>query len=345
MRKLLAVVSVLFVAHVALLFVHPSGAETPPAGSALKVGIVFDVGGRGDKSFNDGAYNGGQRAERELGAHVRFIEPGDGSDRESGLRLLAAEGMSLVVGVGFIFSDDLTQLAKEYPNTPFAGIDYSVGVDKAGNPIPPPPNLAALKFREEEGSFLVGALAALVSKTHKVGFVGGMNFPLIHKFEAGYRAGVKHVCPRCAIISQYAGVTPEAFRNPGRGKELALSQYQQGVDIIYHAAGSTGLGVFEAARQSGKLAIGVDADQYQEAPGYILTSMVKGVDVAVFEATRWVKEGRFKGGVYQLGLKEGGVGYVYDEHNRALIPPEVHARVEQLKQEIIAGRIKVPDTL
>jgi len=345
MRKLLAVVSVLLVAHVALLFVHPSGAETPPAGSALKVGIVFDVGGRGDKSFNDGAYNGGQRAERELGAHVRFIEPGDGSDRESGLRLLAAEGMSLVVGVGFIFSDDLTQLAKEYPNTPFAGIDYSVGVDKAGNPIPPPPNLAALKFREEEGSFLVGALAALVSKTHKVGFVGGMNFPLIHKFEAGYRAGVKHVCPRCAIISQYAGVTPEAFRNPGRGKELALSQYQQGVDIIYHAAGSTGLGVFEAARQSGKLAIGVDADQYQEAPGYILTSMVKGVDVAVFEATRWVKEGRFKGGVYQLGLKEGGVGYVYDEHNRALIPPEVHARVEQLKQEIIAGRIKVPDTL
>lgn len=345
MRKLLAVVSVLLVAHVALLFVHPSGAETPPAGGALKVGIVFDLGGRGDKSFNDGAYNGGQRAERELGARVRFIEPGDGSDRESGLRLLAAEGMSLVVGVGFIFSDDLTQLAKEYPSTPFAGIDYSVGVDKAGNPIPPPANLAALKFREEEGSFLVGALAALVSKTHKVGFVGGMNFPLIHKFEAGYRAGVKQVCPRCAIISQYAGVTPEAFRNPGRGKELALSQYQQGVDIIYHAAGSTGLGVFEAARQSGKLAIGVDADQYQEAPGYILTSMVKGVDVAVYEASRWVKEGRFKGGIYQLGLKEGGVGYVYDEHNRALIPPDVRARVEQLRQEIIAGRIKVPDTL
>ena len=344
MRKLLALVSVLLVAHVALLFVRPSGAEPPPAGSVLKVGIVFDVGGRGDKSFNDGAYLGGQRAERELGAHVRFIEPGDGSDRESGLRLLAAEGMRLVVGVGFIFSDDLTQLAKEYPNTPFAGIDYSVGVDRAGNPIPPPPNLAALKFREEEGSFLVGALAALVSKTHKVGFVGGMNFPLIHKFEAGYRAGVKHVCPRCAIISQYAGVTPEAFRNPGRGKELALSQYQQGVDIIYHAAGSTGLGVFEAARQSGKLAIGVDADQYQEAPGYILTSMVKGVDVAVYEATRWVKEGRFKGGVYQLGLKEGGVGYVYDEHNRAMIPADVHARVEQLKQEIIAGKINVPST-
>jgi basic membrane protein A len=178
-----------------------------------------------------------------------------------------------------------------------------------------------------------------------VGFVGGMNFPLIHKFEAGFRAGVKHVCSQCTIISQYAGVTPEAFRNPGRGKELALSQYQQGVDIIYHAAGSTGLGVFEAARQSGNLAIGVDADQYLEAPGHILTSMVKGVDVAVFEATRWVKEGRFKGGIYQLGLKENGVGYVYDEHNRALIPDAVHARLEQLKQEIIAGKIKVPSTL
>jgi basic membrane protein A and related proteins len=345
MRKLLTVVAVLLVAHVAMLFVRPSGAEQPPSSSAVGVGIVFDLGGRGDKSFNDGAYIGGERAQRELGAHLRFIEPGDGSDRESGLRLLAAEGMDLVVGVGFIFSDDLTQLAKEYPNTHFAGVDYSVGVDKAGNPIPPPPNLAALKCREEEGSFLVGALAALVSKSKKVGFVGGMNFPLIHKFEAGFRAGVRHVCPRCEIISQYAGVTPEAFRNPGRGKELALSQYQQGVDIIYHASGSTGLGVFEAARQTGKLAIGVDADQYQEAPGHILTSMVKGVDVAVFEASRWVKEGRFKGGVYQLGLREGGVGYVYDEHNRALIPENVHTRVEHLKQEIIAGKIKVPDTL
>jgi basic membrane protein A len=345
MRKLLTVVSVLLVAHVALLFVRPTGAEVPVSGSGVDVGIVFDIGGRGDKSFNDGAYLGGERAERELGTHVRFIEPGDGSDRESGLRLLAAEGMDLVVGVGFIFSDDLTLLATEYPNTRFAGIDYSIGVDSAGQPIAPPPNLAALKFREEEGSFLVGALAALVSKTGKVGFVGGMNFPLIHKFEAGYRAGVRYVCPRCTITSQYAGVTPEAFRNPGRGKELALSQYQGGVDIIYHASGSTGLGVFEAARQTGKLAIGVDADQYAEAPGHILTSMVKGVDVAVYEATRWVKEGTFRGGIYQLGLREGGVGYVYDEHNRALIPPAVHARVEQLKQDIIAGKIKVPSTL
>ena len=345
MRKLLLLVGALVLTHFALLFVQTGDAVQPPTPEVTDVGVVFDLGGRGDKSFNDGAYIGGERARLELGAHVRFIEPGDGSDREAGLRLLAAEGMDLVVGVGFIFSDDLTQLAIEYPNTRFAGVDYSVAVDSAGNPVPPPPNLAALKFREEEGSFLVGALAALVSTSKKLGFVGGMNFPLIHKFEAGYRAGVKHVCPSCTVVSQYAGVTPEAFRNPGRGKELALSQYQQGVQIIYHASGSTGLGVFEAARQTGKFAIGVDADQYAEAPGHILTSMVKGVDVAVFEATRLTKEGTFKGGVYQLGLREDGVGYVYDDNNRALIPPAVRERVEQLKQEIIAGRIKVPSTL
>lgn len=349
MRKLLWLIAVLLVAHVSLLFVQRGSAAPPPSEQTVDVGVVFDMGGRGDKSFNDGAYLGGERAARELGAQVRFIEPGDGSDREAGLRLLAAEGMDIVFGVGFIFSDDIWQLAHEYPTTRFAGIDFAK-VDAQGNPLTPPPNLAALKFREEEGSFLVGAIAGLMSKTRKVGFIGGMNFPLIHKFEAGYRAGVASVCRQCAIVSQYAGVTPEAFRNPGRGKELALSQYGQGVDIIYHASGSTGLGVFEAARQAStgdvrKYAIGVDADQWNEAKGYVLTSMVKGVDVAVFEATRWTKDGTFKGGIYQLGLKEGGVGYVYDDNNRSLIPPEVIARVERLKQDIIAGRIRVPSTL
>ncbi|HET9012260.1 MAG TPA: BMP family ABC transporter substrate-binding protein, partial [Gemmatimonadaceae bacterium] len=237
MKKLLILVAALLVVHVALLFVHPSGAAVPPSGDAVDVGVVFDLGGRGDKSFNDGAYLGAERAEKELGVRVRFIEPGEGSDRESGLRLLAAEGMDLVVGVGFIFTDDLTQLAKEYPNTNFAGVDYSVATDANGAVIAPPANLAALKFREEQGSFLVGALAALVGKSKKVGFVGGMDFPLIQKFEMGYKAGVKKVCPDCEVVSQYAGVTPEAFRNPGRGKELALSQYQQGVNVIFHASG------------------------------------------------------------------------------------------------------------
>ncbi len=345
MRKLLIFVAVLLAVHVALLFVHPSSAAEAPVGAnTVDVGIVFDMGGRGDKSFNDGAYLGAERAEKELGVKVRFIEPGEGSDREAGLRLLAAEGMDLVVGVGFIFTDDLTQLANEYPKTDFAGVDYSVGVDKDGKLIPPPANLAALKFREEQGSFLVGALAALVGKSKKVGFVGGMNFPLIHKFEAGYTAGVKAVCPDCEVLSQYAGVTPEAFRNPGKGKELALSQYGQGVNIIFHASGSTGLGVFEAARQTNKLAIGVDADQYNEAPGFVLTSMIKGVDNAVYDAIKRVKEQRFKGGVYQYGLAEGGVGYVYDRNNEKMIPADVRARLESLKQDIISGKITVPST-
>ena len=344
MRKLLIFIGVLFAVHLVLLFVRPSGAAVPPVGDAVDIGVVFDLGGRGDKSFNDGAYIGAERAEKELGVRVRFIEPGEGSDREAGIRLLAAEGLDLVIGVGFIFTDDLTQLAREYPNTKFAGVDYSVAQDKDGNVIQPPSNLAALKFREEQGSFLVGAIAALVGKSKKVGFVGGMNFPLIHKFEMGYTAGVKAVCPDCVVLSQYAGVTPEAFRNPGKGKELALSQYQQGVNVIFHASGSTGLGVFEAARQTGKLAIGVDADQYNEAPGYVLTSMVKRVDNAVFDAVKRVKEKRFAGGIYQYGLAEDGVGFVNDRNNQKLIPAAVRARVDLLRQDIIAGRISVPST-
>jgi basic membrane protein A len=344
MRKLLILVSVLLVAHVVLLFVHVSGAAQPAGDNGVNVGIVLDVGGLGDKSFNDGAYKGATRAEKELGAHVRLIEPGEGADREAGLRLLAAEHMDIVIAVGFIFTDDVNQLAKEYPNTNFADVDYSVSNDAAGNPLPPPPNVAALKFKEEEGSFLVGAIAALAGNSKKVGFVGGMDVPLIQKFEAGYKAGVKAVCADCTVITQYAGVTPEAFRNPGKGKELALSQYQQGVNVIYHASGSTGLGVFEAARQTGKLAIGVDADQYSEAPGRILTSMVKGIDVAVFDMIKRVKDHSFKGGIYTFGLEQNGVGYVYDEHNRALIPDSVRARVEQLKADIIAGKIHVPST-
>jgi basic membrane protein A and related proteins len=171
-----------------------------------------------------------------------------------------------------------------------------------------------------------------------------MDIALIHKFEAGYRAGVKHVCSDCEVLVQYAGVTPEAFRNPGRGKELALSQYGQGVNVIFQAAGSTGLGVFEAARSSNKLAIGVDADQHAEAPGHILTSMVKGIDESVFQAVKAVKEGTFKGGIQQFGLAEKGVGYIYDANNRNLIPDNVRARLLELEAEIVAGRIKVPST-
>lgn len=344
MRRTFYLLGALVAVHLLLLTITPSGATVAPEGEGLDIGIVFDVGGRGDKSFNDGAFLGGMRAADSLGARVRYIEPGEGSDREAGLRLLAAEGMDLVLAVGFIFTDDVLTLAREYPDVKFAGVDYAVSTDSLGNPLPLPPNLVALKFREEEGSFLVGALAAMVGGSKKVGFIGGMDIALIHKFEAGYRAGVMHVCPDCEVLVQYAGVTPEAFKNPGKGKELALSQYQQGVNVIYHASGSTGLGVFEAARTTNKLAIGVDADQYAEAPGHVLTSMVKGIDAAVFDAAKAVQDGVFQGGVRVFGLAEKGVGYVYDENNRALIPDSVRARLQELEAQIIAGRIRVPST-
>jgi basic membrane protein A and related proteins len=250
------------------------------------------------------------------------------------------EGFDLVIGVGFIFSDDLYGVALEYPKTRFACIDYAK-FDAHGFVVPPP-NMVALKFREEEGSFLVGALAALVSKSGAVGFVGGMDIPLIHKFEAGFRAGARSIHPDEVVMVGYAGVTGDAFKNPAKGKELALAQYAAGADIIFHAAGTTGLGVFEAARETRRWAIGVDADQWDEAPGRVLTSMTKVVDTAVFETVKRVQDGQWKGGVLQLGLAEGGVDYVFDERNRALIGDVVRARVEEIRRDIIAGKIKVP---
>lgn len=341
MRRLGLLLLALLALHAVLLLVKPAEQVTAEAGGGPRVGVVFDMGGRGDKSFNDGAYLGAERAARELGAEVRFIEPGDGSDREAGLRLLAAEGMDIVIGVGFIFTDDLLVLAKDYPDVRFAGVDFAVRVDDRGEVVPLPENLVALKFREEEGSFLVGALAVLVGGSKTIGFVGGMDIPLIHKFESGYRQGMLAVCSDCTLIAQYAGATPEAFRNPSKGKELALSQYQSGVNVIFHAAGATGLGVFEAARATGKLGIGVDADQYAEAPGYVLTSMTKGVDAAVFDAIARVHDGTFRGGISSFGLAEGGVDYIDDEHNRALIPDAARERVEALKKQIIDGQIVV----
>jgi basic membrane protein A len=242
-----------------------------------------------------------------------------------------------VFGVGFLFSDDILQLAKEFPNVNFACIDYTV---KPGDTLPP--NLAALTFREEEGSFLVGALAAGLSHTGKVGFVGGMEIPLIKKFEAGYKAGVHAVKPKADVIVKYAGTTGAAFKDPTKGKELGLAEYHQGADIIYHASGSTGLGVFEAAKDTKHLAIGVDSDQYDEAPGTVVSSMVKHVEVAVFNTIRAAQQGHFQGGVQSYGLAENGVGWVYDARNAAQIPAPVKTSVDSLRDLIVAGKITVP---
>ncbi len=315
------------------------GRSQPGSSPNSEVGLVFDVGGRGDKSFNDAAYLGLQMAKDSLGVSFQYIEPSGGSDRESALRQLASEkSIRLIFGVGFIFTDDITNVAKDFPDKKFACVDYSYDPQKKL-----PPNLIAVEFREEEGSFLVGALAALMTKTNVVGFVGGMESPLIKKFQAGYEAGAKYVNPNVKVLVAYAGVTGDAFKNPAKGKELALSQYSHGADIIYHASGVTGLGVFEAAREMKKYAIGVDMDQWNEAPGFVLTSMVKKGNVAVYDIIKEWKQGKFIGGVAQVfGLADNGVDFVYDKNNAPLIPENVYEKVEALRKQIIDGQIKVP---
>lgn len=311
-------------------------ADDSSRGDRPVIGLVFDVGGRGDKSFNDAAFRGLLAARDSLGVGIEAIEP-DGADRESALRLLAARGASLVFGVGFLFTDEIRRVAEDFPDRHFACIDYSLGEEATR-----PENLLALRFREEEGSFLVGALAALHSTSKKIGFVGGMDIPLIRRFQAGYEAGAHHAADDVTVYVSYAGVTGEAFANPAKGKELALAQYENGADVIFHAAGATGLGVFEAARQLRRWVIGVDSDQRREAPGQVLTSMVKRVDVAVLETIRKHVEGTFVGGVEELGLAENGVDYVYDEHNAGHFREDVRERVESLRHAIIAGDIEVP---
>jgi basic membrane protein A len=332
-------VAALFVVAAAALTFAPARRtpkESPPAADEqrVRVGLVFDVGGRGDKSFNDSAYIGLMRAKEQLGAEVSFLEPGGAEDREAALRLFAARGFDLVIGVGFIFTSDIDTVAAAYPSVRFACVDYAAASA--------PPNVAALTFREEEGSFLVGAAAGLLSKTHHVGFVGGMITPLIRKFEAGYEAGVRETCASCVVHTAYAGATPEAFKDPAKGKALAISQIAAGADVLYHASGATGHGVFEAAHDGRALAIGVDSDQHDEMPGTIVTSMVKRVDVTVFEEVRAIKNRRFEPGVHAFGLRERGVDYVHEGAHAKELPDGVIARVEELRADIVAGRIVVP---
>jgi basic membrane protein A and related proteins len=318
----------------------PARREEPSGKGAyahVRVGLVFDIGGRGDKSFNDAAYDGISRAARELGVTVEVLEPSGAEDREAAMRLFGARGFDLVMGVGFVFSTDINVVSAAFPKTNFACIDYSVRDDGVI-----PPNVVALKFREEEGSFLVGAVAGLMTKTKHVGFVGGMDIPLIHKFDAGYRAGVHEVCPTCTVHVAYAGSTFEAFRDPVKGKALAVSQISAGADIVYHASGTTGHGVFEAARDMGAKGIGVDSDQYDEMPGTVITSMIKRGDVAVYDTVLSVAKGEFKGGLRSFGVAEQGVGYVSEGPHAAAIPDDVKARVAELSQRIARGEIKIP---
>lgn len=309
---------------------------------APRVAIVFDLGGRGDHGFNDGAAAGAERAAAGGKATLEFTEGGSGNQRVDVLRGLARGGADLVIAVGFLSSGDATIAAREFPKVHFAVIDYALPTDAAGKTMVPPPNLAGLSFREEEGSYVVGALAGLTTRTHAVGFVGGMPVPTILRFESGYAAGVHKVCPSCTVIVKYAGTTPAGFRDPAAGRALALAEYAAGADIVFHAAGETGSGVFAAAKESGHYAVGVDVDQSAAAPGRVLTSMLKRIDVAVEGVIAQQRAGTFHGGVSSLGLAEQGVGYVYDAGNAALIPAAVHMTIETLRAAVAAGLIVAP---
>ena len=318
------------VALAALALLGLAGAA---AGQDFTPGVVFDVGGKFDKSFNEAAYTGAERFKAETGIAYREFEITNESQREQAFANMARRGVSIIAGVGFTQRSAVETVAKQFPETKFTIIDAVVDL----------PNVQSIVYREHEGSFLVGMLAAMASQTHKVGFVGGMDIPLIRKFALGYEEGAHHVDPKIEVLQNMTGTTPAAWMDPTRGAELARSQFDRGVDVVFAAAGTTGLGVLQAASDAGKLSIGVDSNQDHLHPGSVLTSMVKRVDVAVYLAFKTAKDGAWKPGLQVLGLSDGAIGYTIDQYNEKLITPEMRAKLDAARDDIIAGKIKVSD--
>ena len=316
----------------------------------IKVGIVFDIGGKNDRSFNAAAWEGVKRAEKELPICLYDVEPGNPTSIEPAMRAFAEKNFDLIIGVGFAQSPIMASVAKDYPNIKFAIVD---GVIMEEDGKTPKSNVASLVFREHEGSYLVGMLAAYKSKSGVLGFVGGMDIPLIHRFETGYAEGARAVNPNIRVVDNYVGVTDGAWNNPGKGRELALSQINKGADVIFTAAGNSGLGAFDAVEQQGKdengqaraFVIGVDSNQNMLKPGFVLTSMVKRVDNAVYDVVKEVLGGGFKGGFHTFGLEKDGVAYSMDDNNKPLIPQEIITKVEEAKAKIVSGEIKVTDAM
>jgi basic membrane protein A len=300
------------------------------AGTAVfaQPAVVYDMGGKFDKSFNEAAFRGAERWKKETGKPFIDFEISNEAQREQALRRMAERGANPVIAIGFSQGSSVERVSKDFPKQQFAIIDAVVKQ----------PNVESVVFKEHEGSFLVGMMAALASKSGKVGFVGGMDIPLIRRFQCGYEQGAKYANPKVEVSSAMTGTTSAAWNDPTRGAELAKSQFARGVDVVFAAAGGTGVGVYQAAKDGGKLAIGVDSNQNHLHPGTMLTSMVKRVDVAVFNAATKVTPG-----LTVLGLKEGGVDYALDEHNAKLVPAAMKAKVDAAKADIIAGKIKVAD--
>ena len=303
------------------------------ARAELKVGLVLDRGGKDDKSFNSSAYAGCLRAKSELGVSLKYVEATDDNAFEPLLRGFANRDYDLIIGIGFAQKEAISKVAAQFPTRHFAIVDAQVEA----------PNVQSLLFEEHEGAYLVGAIAAMTTKTGKIGFVGGMDIPLIRRFEMGYEAGAKSINSKITVMANFVGITSEAWNNPPKGKELAVSQYDAGADIIFAAAGASGLGVFDAAEEKRKFAIGVDANQDWTKPGLILTSMLKRVDEAVYTSIQEMKTGKFSGGVKRFGLANKGIDYSVDEYNSRILTEAVRKRADELKSEIISGKIQVPD--
>jgi basic membrane protein A len=294
-------------------------------------GVVFDMGGKFDKSFNESAYNGAERFKRETGTEYREFEVTQEAQREQAMQNMIRRGATLIVSIGFAQRAAVQKLAAENPNVRFCTVDTVVEA----------PNVRSYLFKEHEGSYLVGMLAAMKSQTGRIGFVGGMDIPLIRNFAFGYEQGAKAVNPNIEVFQNMTGTTPAAWRDPVRGGELARSQFDRGADVVYAAAGATGLGVLQAAADLDKLAIGVDSNQNHLHPGEVLTSMLKRVDNAVYGCMKDAAAGTWTAGTRVLGVAEEGVGWALDENNRRLVTPEMEARVNEAAQRIASGALTV----
>ena len=303
------------------------------AGKPVKVGLVLDKGGRDDKSFNAAAFKGATEAQKKLGINLKVVESSDDTALEPSLRTFANLGYDLIIGIGFVQSAAIKRVAADFPKIHFAVVDSPVDL----------PNVRSIIFKEHEAGYLVGAIAALTTKTNTIGFIGGMDIPLIRRFELGYRSGATATKPGIQVLTNYVGATSEAWKNPGKGKELALSQYNRGADIIFAAAGASGLGVFDAAEETKKLVIGVDSNQDWVKPGRVLTSAIKKVDMAVFDAIETEQKGKFQPGAVSWGLPEGAIDFSVDQYNRSVLTPDVEKKANALKSKILHGQIKVPD--
>ena len=328
MKKLMILIMVIM----ALLLTACGGSkkETKEDTNSLKIGLVLSTGGLGDKSFNDSAYAGLIEAEGKLGVKIKYVEPANVSEFEPFLRQFAEADYDLIIGIGFQMRDSIVKAAKEYPNIHFLMVDEPIDM----------PNVISATFNESEGSFVAGALAGMMTKTNTIGFIGGMEVPLIKRFGDGFMAGAKYINPEIITFEAYVGGN-SPFNDPARGKEMALSMIDSKADVVYHAAAGSGMGVFEAAKERGVYAIGVDSNQDAVVPGTVLTSMLKKVDRAVFTVIKDIKEKGFEAGQMKFNLANNGVGITDLQYTKDQISEDKLEKIEEIKTDIISGKIDV----